>query len=176
MKQVFSFYLLLIALFSFADMPGNKPRPDYEVCVVGMDALQDYQIYYGNYDSVEVLKDSVKIFVQGGFGVPQCMMLWGTHKKSRQQTDTLNLCSGDVEDSYTARLSVKGNHLVLERLAEVMQVKQNNQEPMDIVGDVSADMNRRIMYAISGISLLVLLLLVFVVWKRNVNAVKSNKV
>ena len=65
MKYLFSYYLLLITLYSFADMPGNKPRPDYNVKITGLKEYKEYTFYSQGYDSAVILRDSSSIYIQG---------------------------------------------------------------------------------------------------------------
>lgn len=169
MKYLFSFCFLLTASYLFADMPGNKPRPDYEVKISGMQQYADYTFYYQGHDSVAVLHDSSSIHIQGGFGAPMCVNVWAVQPKTNHHTDTLSFCSGEWNSNQAIVLNINDHHLSFT--ADTTYVKEENSAisygSVNKIQDAASVKNRNIMYLISGLSLLVLIALVFFVWKKN---------
>lgn len=170
MKYLFSYYLLLITLYSFADMPGNKPRPDYSVKITGLKEYKEYTFYSQGYDSAVILRDSSSIYIQGGFGAPMCVNVWAVQQKSNKHTDTLNFCSISSENDKAGILTIQNNHLIF-----TIDTTFNKSEKSDIqfetsivnTEDVQLVKNRNIMFLISGLSFLVLITLIFFVWNKN---------
>lgn len=170
MKQFFSYYLLLIAFYSFADVPGNKPRPDYNVKVSRLAQYSDYTFFSQSYDSITKLKDSSLIYVQGGFGAPQCVSVWAVHKKTEEHTDTVYVCSGDEDVDKGVLVNIIDKHLTFTTDTTFIRPEKNNIASGGSFSneqDAQSVKNKNIMYFISGLSFLVLLALVFFVWKKN---------
>ena len=126
MKQLFSYYLLLITLYSFADMPGNKPRPDYNVKISGLKEYKDYTFYSQEYDSAVVLRDSSSIHIQGGLGTPICVSVWAVQQKSNKHTDTLNFCSISSENDKAGFLTIQNNHLIFNEDTAFSKSEKND--------------------------------------------------
>jgi len=167
MKNFLLICLLISISNSFADVPGNKARPDYDVIVSGLSSYNDYTFYAQDFDSTSILHDSSSIHIIGGHGAPQCVNIWAIQHKTKISTDTISFCSGDEELAIKVRLNIMDDHLSFARMVTPVKKKINKDEPVDIVGDISSGKNQQIMYCISGLSLFVMLTLVFFVWKKN---------
>lgn len=169
MKFGFTFYLLLTTYYLFSDMPGNKPRPDYNVKISGLTQYADYTFFSQAYDSLEKLNDSSLIYVQGGFGAPQCVSVWAVQRKTNKHTDTIYICSGEEDVDKAVLVNIYDNHLTFTVDTTFIRPEKNDM-PFGAVNDVQNTQsvkNKNIMYFISGLSFLVLLALVFFVWKKN---------
>ncbi len=168
MKYVIRFYLLLITYHSYADMPGNKPRPDYNVKILGMNQYKDYTFYTQSNGDVETLKDSASLIVAGGYGAPQCVRVWGVNHKTEQHTDTLFFCSGESDLNKSVHITLKNNHLSVP--VDTSIVKEKYSMPFGSVNgnpDTQSVKNKNIMYFISGLSFFILIVLVFFIWNKN---------
>lgn len=170
MKQLLIYCLLLITCHSFADMPGNKPRPDYEVRITGLASLSDFTFFYQAEDSTELLKDSSVLLIRGGFGAPRCAAIWAVHKKIYHTTDTIVFCSGDKYYSFTAQFNIADNHLsFMEK--EVIAVPEEDSTDAALISaiPVAPDNHKKILYGISGLSFMLLLAMSLWVWNKNRN-------
>lgn len=171
MKYFISYYLLLTTCYSFADVPGNKPRPSYDVKVTGLSEYQDYVFFVQDNEVVSELTDSSRsIHVQGGYGAPECIDVWAINKKSLKHTDTLYFCSGDEKKSKMIIISIDKNRL--SYTTDATKGKKQNTIPFSSVSNNQDDNNQfnknnTIMYLISLLSSIVLITLMFFVWKKN---------
>jgi len=91
MKKIILFALVVcfITGLAYADMPGNKPRPDVYLHVITTDSVKQYNFFYkGDYSEADsTLSDT--IWLNGGMGKPYGVTIWGIHKKTKQSTDTI---------------------------------------------------------------------------------------
>lgn len=170
LKQLICICLLCCFIFCHADVPGNKPRASYDVTITGLNKYSDYTFYYqSSYGEQQLLKDSTAFTVQGGFGAPICQNVWAVNNKTKQHTDSIYFCSGDHHNSITIMVHIVGKHLTYVKKGPVKKSKKMNQQ-INIVGDISSNNNQLIMYSISGFSFLLLIAMVFIIWKKNKQA------
>ncbi len=170
LKQLICIGLLCCFIFCNADVPGNKPRPSYDVTITGLKEYSDYTFYsQSDYGEKQALKDSASFAVRGGFGAPICQNIWAFNNKTKQYTDTLYFCSGDHNNSMIILVHIAGKHLTYVKKGPVKKSKKMNQH-INIVGDIYSNNNQLIMYAISGLSFLLLIAMVFIIWKKNKEA------
>lgn len=127
MKYIISIYVLLSAYCSLADVPGNKPRPDYNLTCTGIRQYEDYLFFWQQNNVVRSLKDSGIIQVQGGYGAPQCVEVWAINKKNLKHTDTLYFCSGDQKASMNIILQITDYHLRFEKSEHPKKSKKTQQ-------------------------------------------------
>ena len=170
MKYILSCCLLLIIYYSHADVPGNKPRPSYDVTFTGLHQYPDYIFFYQSNNVVVQFYDSSSIHVPGGYGAPQCAEVWAINKKNFIHTDTLSFCSGDEEQSKTIIVTINDRHLTYSSV--VTKKKNKNTIPFSTFNNnqnINVRMNKDhlIMYLISGLSFIVLVALLFFVLKKN---------
>ena len=170
MKYLLSCYLLLTAYYLYADVPGNKPRPSYDVTITGLNQYKDYSFYRQDDDVALELKDSSSIHVPGGYGAPRCIDVWAVNKTTSVHTDTLYFCGGDEKKSKVIIIGIFQNHLTFS--TATTKQKNKNTIPFSSVSNNQDDnkrfnKNHLIMYLISGLSFLILIALVFFVWKKN---------
>ena len=64
---------------------------------------------------------------------------------------------------------IVGKHVTYVKKGPVKKSKKMNQQ-INIVGDISSNNNQLIMYSISGFSFLLLIAMVFIIWKKNKQA------
>ena len=176
MKSLFSFYLLLSSYALFADAPGNKPRPDYDVTITGLQQYENYAFYYQRNEEINILHDSNSIVVPGGYGAPMCESLWAVQQKSSKHTDTLYFCSGESDADKSVAIFISENHLSVAVDTANVAIIENSipYASANQLNDTQSVKNRNIMYLISGLSLVILIMLVFFVWKKNRKSKKQK--
>jgi len=170
MKYLLSFCLLLTTYHLNADVPGNKPRPSYEVKFTGLNQYNNYLFFFQDNNIVSSLKDSSKIHVQGGYGAPGCVEVWAINKNNLKHTDTLYFCSGDEKNSKTVTVNIYQNKLTATSVSS--KGKEENMPPVSSVnnkddGNDQFVNNYRIMYLIAAWSFL--LLIIRFIFFRNKN-------
>lgn len=170
MKYLFSCYLLLVTYYLQADVPGNKPRPSYDVKFTGINQYDNHLFFVQENNVVSSIKDSSTIHVQGGYGAPICLEVWAINKNNLLHTDTLSFCSGDTKKSKVIIVNIYNRHLTYS--IDATNGKKQNTIPFSTVNNNQNDndqfgKNKNIMYLISGLSFIILLALVFFVWKKN---------
>ncbi len=82
---------LTICCQIWADMPGNKPRPDVWIQFTNTAHFTEYEFYYQAQradNKMDLLKDT-SYLLDGGYGVPKGAMIYGINKKTKEHTDTL---------------------------------------------------------------------------------------
>lgn len=173
MKTIFYFYLLLITCYLYADVPGNKPRPSYDVRITGLNQYNNHVFFLKENNYVSELGDSSIFHVQGGYGAPRCAEVWAINKKNLIHTDTLYFCSGDSKKSKEIIVNIYNRHLTYTESA--VKQKSKNTIPLSSVNnfqdnDEYFNKNRNIMYVISVLSFIVLITLMFFVSKKNKQA------
>ena len=166
MKYLLFFFLIWISFLTFADIPGNKPRATYEVKISGLKNYSNYTFYVSDERNSKELKEGSNIRVPGGYGEPQCEQFWAINKITNKNTDTIYFCSGEERQSISVIVHIFDNHLSYE--ANTGGVRKENI-PLSFGNNIDDNhvKNTRIMYLVSGISFLVLLGLVFMVWNKN---------
>ncbi len=169
MKNVIVYCLLLVTYYAVADVPGNKPRSNYNVKIIGLQQYNEYTFYVQDNDASSELKDSALIHIQGGFGAPQCVNVWAVHNKSEEHTDTLYFCSGDERESKMILVNINNNRLSFS-VATTKRMKENTIPFSSVNNKNDNDQfnkNKNIMYLISLLSFAILIALVFFVWNKN---------
>ncbi len=118
MKTIYTAICLLLIVQIYADMPGNKARPSFDIRVKGITENSDYLFYASmEYDdSARLLNDSSSIYVPGGYGAPAMVFIWAVNKQTRKPTDSLFFSGGEYTYNPTFKLSVLDNHLQKEQL------------------------------------------------------------
>ena len=173
MKYLLSFNLLLFSCYSFADMPGNKPRPDCNVVVNGMQNNPDYSFYKQIDDEPESkLGNGDTIYVPGGSGKPQFLNIWATNKQTKKNTDTLSFFNSEDEETVTLNLIINTDNHLVDKDAVKADTSGNvsyasNLNNIGNKDDETKIKNNKIMYLISGLSFIILIALVFFVWNKN---------
>jgi hypothetical protein len=162
--------MLFSVLCSLADVPGNKPRPDYDVTISGLQQYNNHIFFVQDNNVVKGLTDSSSIHVPGGYGAPRCLEVWAINKNNFIHTDTLSFCSGDANKSKTIVVNIYNRHLSYSEA--VTKGKRENVIPFSSANNNQDNKNRfnnnyRIMYLISGLSLSVLISLILFIWRKN---------
>lgn len=171
MKRIFSFYVLLTTYYLYADVPGNKPRPSYDVKISGLNQYNNHVFFVQDNHVVSELTDSSKnIHVQGGYGAPKCIKVWAINKNNFVHTDTLFFCSGDSKNSKIIIVNIHNRHL--SYTTDAIKGKNQNIIPFYTIrnnkdDDIQINKIKTIMYLISGLSLLILTVLMFFIRKNN---------
>lgn len=171
MKYLLSFCILLITYYLQADVPGNKPRPSYDVKITGLNQYDNHIFFFQENNVVSKLNDSSSIHVPGGYGAPRCIEVWAINKNSLIHTDTLVFCSGDEKKSKTIKVNINQRHLTYSSVES--KEKKQNSIPFSLVNNFPSDndsfnKNKDIMYLISSFSFVMLLaLLLFVLRQKN---------
>ena len=113
MKTIYTAICLLLIVHLYADMPGNKARPSFDIRVKGITENPDY-LFYARMefdDSARLLNDSSSIYVPGGYGAPAMVFIWAVNKQTKKPTDSLFFSGGEYTYNPTFKLSVLDNHL-----------------------------------------------------------------
>jgi hypothetical protein len=91
----FSFF---ICICLFADLPGNRPRPDSEVQINGVDRLpKDWVLYkqsmneyeYGDSSKGIPIRKDTTLIIFGGNGKPHYLRLWAQNIKTGKRTEDI---------------------------------------------------------------------------------------
>ena len=173
MKYLLVFYMLISAFCSFADVPGNKPRPDYDLTCTGIRQYEDYLFFWQQNNVVRSLKDSGIIKIQGGYGEPQCVEVWAINRKNFKHTDTLYFCSGDQDASMNIILQITDYHLRFEKSEPPKKSKKTQQ--VILSAENSSPTNHLFMLCVISVSsLLVLISLIYFI-RRNKTQTKLQQ-
>lgn len=139
MKTIYTAICLLLIVHLYADMPGNKARPSFDIRVKGITENPDYLFYASmEYDdSARLLNDSSSIFVPGGYGAPAMVFIWAVNKQTKQPTDSLFFSGGEYTYNPTFKLSVLDNHLQKEQILsnDANTTTNNEQESLQEIQD-----------------------------------------
>lgn len=169
MKIIISFYLLLTTCYLYADVPGNKPRPSYDVKITGLNQYNNHVFFFQDNNVVSKLNDSSSIHVPGGYGAPRCIEVWAINKNNLIHTDTLLFCSGDEKKSKTITVNIYQRHLTYSTADS--KGKKQNSIPFSVVKNFPNDndrfnKNRNIMYLISSFSFIMLAVMLLYVLRQ----------
>ena len=177
MKSIFSIYLVFATCCLLADVPGNKPRPSYDIKITGLNQYNNHLFFVQQNNVVTSLKDSNSIHIQGGYGKPLCAEIWAINKNNFLHTDTLLFCSGDAKKSKEIILNIYKRDLSYTEITT--NQKNKNSIPFSAVNNkVDNDpfnKNHFIMYLISGLSLMVLIMLLFFILKKKNKGLKVQR-
>lgn len=172
MKYLLSCYLLLFTYCLHADVPGNKPRSSYDLVVNGLQENSDFIFYnQSNYEApTNTLKNGDTLHVIGGFGRPQTTLIWATNTKTNSNTDTLYFYGGEYKGIFTVDLNIIENHLTYtftnKNISTEKGIIMNGSNSANPIDETSVK-NKKIMYAISSLSLLFLVALALIIWNKD---------
>lgn len=169
MKYILSCCLLLLTFYLHADVPGNKPRPSYDVKITGLNQYNNHLFFFQDNNVVSRLNDSSSIHIPGGYGAPRCIEVWAINKNNLIHTDTLLFCSGDEKKSKTITVNIYQKHLTYSTVET--KGKKQNSIPFSNVNNFRNDndpfnKNRNIMYLISSISFIILAVMLLLVLRQ----------
>lgn len=91
MKNLIFIFAVIISTAVFADMPGNRRRPDRELIIYNTNQFPDYAFYirkeYG--DTAERIKDSAVYILPGGGGRPIMLIVYAVRNTDSFQTKSV---------------------------------------------------------------------------------------
>lgn len=172
-KLIFTtlFSVLFPVITLFADMPGNKPRPDCLVKFQGLNNLNEYQFYAARTfdDTSTIVNDSSTIVMVGGFGTPSGVSIYAKNLKNGKETQEIFAYG----DHSKVELTILISNIIGDSTIEYVEIKHNNYEnSSNATVPILNKESKNQKWALIGIAVVALdvLLLAFIVRRRK----KSN--
>ncbi|GAB4143339.1 MAG: hypothetical protein Fur0041_18430 [Bacteroidia bacterium] len=91
MKNIIFILAVTFSITLFADMPGNRRRPDQELIIYNTSQFPEYSFYIRNGydDTAELVKDSSVYILPGGGGSPIRLFLYAVRNTDSFQTKSV---------------------------------------------------------------------------------------
>lgn len=118
-KIIILCFCFFTSICLFADLPGNRPRPDSEVQINGVNRLpKDWVLYklsmfeheYGNLSKGIPIRNDTTLIISGGSGKPDYLLIWAQNIKTGKRTEDLV-----YHDDQTLKiLTIRNDSLIVQ--------------------------------------------------------------
>lgn len=168
---------LLSPLLLMADIPGNKPRPDCNVQINGLNKFNNYDFFYSFRDNMEARKitDSSNLILVGGYGAPSSLKIFGRNKTNGNQTQTIYLYNNLDKTNLVLSLdTIIGDSLIqYQELESEVKIKDNKNINKSVVDD-NKKSNNWILIGLGFLALDILILVYFLKRRKKRKIEKDN--